>query len=54
MNKKAADFQEFIFTYKSHIIVGTETWLSTSICSYLVSGIILFTRKTDLMVMVVL
>ena len=32
MNKKA-DFQEFIFTYKPHIIVGAEIWLSTSICN---------------------
>ena len=30
MNKKAA-FHEFIFTYKPHIIVGTETWLSPDI-----------------------
>jgi len=30
VNEKA-DLQEF--TYKPHIIVGTETWLSTSICN---------------------
>jgi len=27
VNKKAA-LHEFIFTYKLHVIVGTETWLS--------------------------
>ena len=30
MNKKAA-LDEFIFTYKPHIIVGTETWLSPNV-----------------------
>ena len=30
VNKKAA-LHEFIFTYKPHIIVGTETWLSPDI-----------------------
>ena len=30
MNKKA-DFQEFIYSHKPHIIVGTETWLSASV-----------------------
>ena len=30
MNKKA-DLQEFIYSHKPHIIVGTEIWLSVSI-----------------------
>ena len=33
MNKKV-DLQEFIYSHKSHIIVGTETWLSTSVSDY--------------------
>ena len=30
MNKKA-DLQEFIYSYKPHIIIGTETWLSAGV-----------------------
>ena len=32
MNKKA-DLQEFIYSYKPDIIVGTETWLSANVCN---------------------
>ena len=59
MNKKAA-LDEFIFTYKPHIIVGTETWLSPNVNNneviimklYLLSGTTTSIGRTDQTVMV--